>query len=69
MPSQNQPRPGEIRAIGGPVEVVPIPLLTKEEYAAHFRVSPKTVDDWVRKGVVTPILTPSGRPRFRVPAA
>lgn len=43
---------------------MPRRLLKKDEYADYYRVSEGTVDEWVRKGKVTPIRTPGGYPRF-----
>lgn len=41
-------------------------LLTKREYAAYWRVSEKTVDDWTATGRVVPLRTPGGAPRFEL---
>lgn len=41
-------------------------LLLKREYAAYWRVSEKTVDDWVADGRVVPVRTPGGAPRFEL---
>lgn len=41
------------------------PLLTPSEVAAMFRVSPKTVTRWERKGQVIAIRTLGGHRRYR----
>ena len=42
-------------------------LLTKQEYADYWKVSPGTVDKWMAEGKVKPVYTPGGTPRFRHP--
>lgn len=39
-------------------------LLTVNDVAAYYRVTPRTVRDWVKKGVLKPVRTPGGRLRF-----
>ncbi|MBI1843149.1 MAG: BldC family transcriptional regulator [Actinobacteria bacterium] len=41
------------------------PLLTPAEVAAMFRVNPKTVTRWSRKGQLTAVRTLGGHRRFR----
>lgn len=41
------------------------PLLKKHEAADLLQIDPGTLDDWVRAGVVHPIRTPGGYPRYR----
>ena len=40
-------------------------LMTSAEVAALFRVDPKSVSRWARKGRLTSIRTPGGHLRFR----
>lgn len=40
-------------------------LLRREQVAAVFRVSPRTVTDWARTGKLQSIRTPGGQHRFR----
>jgi excisionase family DNA binding protein len=41
------------------------PLITTRELARHLQVHPKTVQDWVRAGRITPTaVTPGGQFRF-----
>lgn len=43
-------------------------LLTPGEVAQTFRVDPKTVTRWAKKGLLTPIRTPGGHRRYRADA-
>ncbi|HEY2090131.1 MAG TPA: BldC family transcriptional regulator [Mycobacterium sp.] len=45
--------------------VEPEPLLTPAEVAARFRVDPKTVTRWAKKGKLTSIRTLGGHRRYR----
>lgn len=42
------------------------PLLTSAETAARCRVSPSTLDNWVRTGLLKPMYTPGRHRRFHV---
>jgi excisionase family DNA binding protein len=41
-------------------------LLTKEELAPHLRIGHRTVDDWMRRGII-PFLKIGKAVRFRLP--
>jgi excisionase family DNA binding protein len=41
------------------------PLLTPQEVAVMFRVDPKTVTRWAKKGWLTSTRTPGGHRRYR----
>lgn len=40
-------------------------LLTPAEVAARFRVDPKTVTRWAKKGWLTAVRTPGGHRRYK----
>ena len=40
-------------------------LLTRDEVAALFRVHPRTVLEWVRRGRLVSTRTPGGRHRYK----
>lgn len=42
------------------------PVLTPGEVAAMFRVDPKTVTRWAKRGRLPSITTPGGHRRFRL---
>jgi len=41
-----------------------VPLLTRAEVSAAFRVRPRTVTRWANAGKLTPICTPGGHRRY-----
>jgi excisionase family DNA binding protein len=41
------------------------PMLTPAEVAQFFRVDPKTVTRWAKKGWLTSVRTPGGHRRYR----
>jgi excisionase family DNA binding protein len=50
---------------GGRRAVESEPLLTPAEVATMFRVDPKTVTRWAKKGMLTSIRTLGGHRRYR----
>ena len=44
--------------------LTPAPALTTKHVAERCGVNPATVRDWVKRGLVTPMVLPSGRLRF-----
>lgn len=40
-------------------------LLRREEVAEAFRVDPRTVSQWARRGLIATVVTPGGQRRYR----
>ena len=41
------------------------PLAKSDQVAAHFQVSPRTLDDWASRGVGPPFVRVGGQRRYR----
>ncbi len=64
-PGEGEERNNSVKTVQQRTGITPEPLLTPAEVAHMFRVDPKTVTRWAKKGKLSSIRTIGGHRRFR----